>query len=176
MKLWAWGANSHGQLGLELSEQVETPTEVPLPQFCHTIKQISCGGGHSLLLDDEGNGKHGQLGLGKEILFLDRFQKVQNIDEPFLGKIIQIKLPGGIKIKDITLGSEHTICLAEDNTLWAWGWNEHANTGISMEPVISTPTMIPFDYHPDNIINQIYSGGAHNFIVTKNCKDSNDNQ
>lgn len=84
-----------------------------------------------------------------------------------------ILILGYMKVKDIALGSEHTLCLAEDNTLWSWGWNEHANTGISMEPVISIPTLVPFNYELDNI-TQIYSGGAHNFIVTKGCKDSKD--
>lgn len=79
---------------------------------------------------------------------------------------------GSKKIKDIVLGSEHTLCLAEDNTLWSWGWNEHANTGISMDPVITIPTLVPFNYETCNI-TQIYSGGAHNFIVTKDCKDPN---
>ncbi|CAG4998038.1 unnamed protein product [Parnassius apollo] len=127
MNLWAWGANSHGQLGLGIiTEQVQEPTKVVLSQFCNKIKQISCGGGHTLLLNDEDNRK----------------------------------------VKDVALGSEHTICLSEDNTLWAWGWNEHANTGISLEPVISFPTIVPIKFNKDEIITQIYAGGAHNFIVT----------
>ncbi|CAK1602854.1 unnamed protein product [Parnassius mnemosyne] len=374
MNLWAWGANSHGQLGLGIiTEQVQEPTKVILPQFCNKIKQISCGGGHTLLLNDEGKlyscgwnlnrqlaiekisqksletfervwclsgitftnistgwdfscavtddnflfvwgsnnngqlglprshftevkkpvrlqvnacavsmglrhtaiinskgevwvtgcGKQGQLGLGKETLFSDRFQKVVNIDkishiacgqnhtvawssdknvlyvwgenkhgqllqqnsslkqniwvrniyepqnidldikqkvkkllsgwtnilmwledgtiltwgrnnysqlgtnESFVGKIFHIELPDNRKVKDVALGSEHTICLSEDNTLWAWGWNEHANTGISLEPVISFPTIVPIKCNKDEIITQIYAGGAHNFIVTE---------
>ncbi|XP_013133541.1 PREDICTED: secretion-regulating guanine nucleotide exchange factor [Papilio polytes] len=369
MKLWSWGANSHGQLGAEtISEQVEKPTKIVLPESCNNVKQISCGGGHTLLLDNEGKlyscgwnlnkqlainenlkesatfkrvwclsgikftnittgwdfsgavsddnflfvwgsnnngqlglpkpqfselqkpfrlqvnacsismglrhtaivnskgevwvtgcGKHGQLGLGKDVLISDRFQKVLNVgkithiscgqnhtvtwsskenalyvwgdnkhgqlllrcsqklwlrnvyepqkveigvkkkvrkllsgwtnilllleddtmltwgrnnfyqlgtDEPFTGKLITLKLPGNRGVKDVALGSEHTICLAGDNTIWAWGWNEHANTGISLDPVIPSPTLVPFDYDGNEVI-QIYAGGAHNFIVTQ---------
>ncbi|XP_047515346.1 secretion-regulating guanine nucleotide exchange factor-like isoform X1 [Pieris napi] len=366
--LWSWGANSHGQLGLNvISEQVNAPTKITR-DFWSKTKQVACGGGHTLLLDDEGKlfacgwnvkkqlglvdeaiyfervwclsginftniscgwdfscgvtdekylfvwgsnshgqlglpkehfsdavkpvrlqvnacsvsmglrhtaiinskgevwttgcGKHGQLGLGPHILISDRFQKVpltsmvthivcgqnhtlawssdekalyvwgdnkhsqlllasdkykkvykpQKIDidvkkkvkrllsgwtnallwledgqllawgrnnygqlgtnEPFEGKIIHIKLPEERQVKDVVLGSEHTVCLATDNTLWAWGWNEHANTGTASEDYVFTPSLITFDQDLHSQITQIYAGSAHNFVVTE--KESNE--
>lgn len=71
-------------------------------------------------------------------------------------------------MKDIALGSEHTICLMTDNTLWAWGWNEHANTATKLEDkCIYAPTLIPLDIGPNYCITQIYAGSAHNFIFAK---------
>ncbi|XP_038207352.1 ultraviolet-B receptor UVR8 [Zerene cesonia] len=369
LTLWTWGANSHGQLGLDkVSEQVDTPTKILLND-CNNVKKIACGGGHTLLLDDDGKlfacgwnskkqcglenevnkfqrvwslsgikftniscgwdfscgvtddkflfvwgsnshgqlglpkeqfpesmkpirlhvnacavsmglrhtaiinskgevwitgcNKHGQLGLGKDVLFSDRFQKVpatnklthivcgQNhtlawcseekalyvwgdnkhgqllltsdkykkiykpekididvkqrvkkllsgwtnvllwledgelltwgrnnygqlgTDKPFDGSIIHIKLPDGRQVKDIALGSEHTICLATDNSLWAWGWNEHANTGTTSAELVYFPTLLPLD-HVDLRVSEIYAGGAHNFIVTENKDNEHD--
>ena len=74
------------------------------------------------------------------------------------------------QVKDISLGSEHTICLADDNTLWAWGWNEHANTGASSDDSVFIPTRVPLD--TNSKITQIYAGGAHNFLVTDNVEDT----
>lgn len=67
----------------------------------------------------------------------------------------------------MALGSEHSICLATDNTLWAWGWNEHCNTGISSQDNILKPTLMPLDISKNSLITQIYSGSAHNFIVVE---------
>ncbi|XP_045767622.1 ultraviolet-B receptor UVR8 isoform X3 [Maniola jurtina] len=301
--MWCWGANSHGQLGINLtSEQVEKPIEVPT-ECERAIKQIACGGGHSLLLDAEGKlfscgwnsrkqldevnptrlhvnacsvsmglrhtaiinskgevwttgcGRHGQLGLGHDILRSDRFKKVpslinishiacgqnhtvawcneekalyvwgdnryqqllltydkyrhifkpekididakQNVKKiisgwtHFLlwlqdgtlltwgknncgqlgninyhsGKIFHVTLPDNRKVKDIAIGSEHSLCLADDNTLWAWGWNEHANTGTDIkENNVFLPTRVSTE-NTSNITG-IYAGGAHNFFIT----------
>lgn len=77
--------------------------------------------------------------------------------------IIALFFSDGRKVKDVALGSEHTICLATDNTLWAWGWNEHSNTGIQSETDIFLPTLVPIPR--SGTITHIFAGGAHNFIV-----------
>lgn len=73
------------------------------------------------------------------------------------------------QIKDVALGSEHTICLAADNTLWAWGWNEHANTGTGSGDAVFHPTLVPLELNQTSTITQIYAGGGHNFMVTEDC-------
>lgn len=72
----------------------------------------------------------------------------------------------GRHIKDVAIGSEHALCLATDNTIWAWGWNEHANTGINATQLhISKPTLVPFNIESNFTITRLYCGSAHNFIV-----------
>uniref|UniRef100_A0A1E1WS97 Uncharacterized protein n=1 Tax=Pectinophora gossypiella TaxID=13191 RepID=A0A1E1WS97_PECGO len=73
---------------------------------------------------------------------------------------------GDRQVKNVALGSEHTICLATDNTLWAWGWNEHANTGTDGGDCVSFPTRVPLDIDTNTVITNIYAGGASNFIIT----------
>ncbi|XP_077617244.1 secretion-regulating guanine nucleotide exchange factor isoform X4 [Crocuta crocuta] len=68
--LFAWGANSYGQLGLGHKEDVLLPQQ--LNDFCKSerVRRITGGGGHSAIVTDEGGlfvcglNKDGQLGLG----------------------------------------------------------------------------------------------------------------
>ncbi|XP_039092737.1 secretion-regulating guanine nucleotide exchange factor isoform X4 [Hyaena hyaena] len=68
--LFAWGANSYGQLGLGHKEDLLLPQQ--LNDFCkpERVRRITGGGGHSAIVTDEGGlfvcglNKDGQLGLG----------------------------------------------------------------------------------------------------------------
>lgn len=95
------------------------------------------------------------------------------------GKILFVLFSGGRHVQDIALGSEHVLCLATDNSLWAWGWNEHYNTGMNTEDNRQLPTLVPLETNAT--ITQIYAGGAFNFIVTEeldnvDLADKNDNR
>lgn len=82
-----------------------------------------------------------------------------------------VLLIDGREVKNVALGSEHTICLATDNTVWAWGWNEHGNTGTNKGDNVFIPTPVPIEMSSTTIITQVYAGGAQNFIVTE-CNDA----
>ncbi|KAJ2953823.1 hypothetical protein O0L34_g1451 [Tuta absoluta] len=204
-EVWVTGDGKHGQLGLG-NDVLNSDRFQQVPKI-GKISHIACGQNHTVSWSSEehalyvwGDNKHGQL-----LLSIDKFKKIfvpQKIDidvkkevkkllsgwtnvlmwlengelltwgrnnygqlgteEPFTGKIIKIKLPDERYVQDIALGSEHTICLATDNTIWAWGWNEHANTGTDAGECVMAPTQV-------NIrgkITQIYAGGASNFIIT----------
>lgn len=49
--VYAFGQNTNGQLGLKISESVNTPTTVPLDA---DVVDIACGFGHAIFLSDEG--------------------------------------------------------------------------------------------------------------------------
>ena len=58
MKLWGWGSNKNGQLGLMNSESfVKTPMKINLPNMLDddTIEKICCGKTYSVLLTKFGN-------------------------------------------------------------------------------------------------------------------------
>lgn len=58
------------------------------------------------------------------------------------------RLPEG-EIREVWCGAESTVCCSEDGRLWATGWNEHGNLGVSLE----NPT--------NNIVSsQLYSDGG----------------
>ncbi|XP_028157544.1 ultraviolet-B receptor UVR8-like [Ostrinia furnacalis] len=162
--LYVWGDNRHGQLLLdkEKYKKVFTAQKIDIG-VKQGVKKLLSGWTNSLLwlengtLITWGRNNYGQLGT----------------DENICGKLVHVKIPDGKEIKDIALGSEHTICLMTDNSLWAWGWNEHANTATKLaEPFISNPTLVDLDIDPSLCITQIYAGSAHNFIVTKQSETS----
>ncbi|GBP69986.1 Ultraviolet-B receptor UVR8 [Eumeta japonica] len=182
--LFVWGCNSHGQLGLPKDHFYENVKPVRLHvNAC----AVAMGLRHSVIINSKGEvwatgcGKYGQLGLGPEKLKTDRFEpvtKVKGISHIACGQNHTIAWSSQEKAlyvwgdnrhrkrqpKDIALGSEHTICLATDNTFWAWGWNEHGNTGTGSDDAIFEPKLVQIELKT-NVISQIYAGGGHNFIV-----------
>ncbi|KAI8428156.1 hypothetical protein MSG28_002402 [Choristoneura fumiferana] len=160
--LYVWGDNKHGQLLLsnEKYKKIYTPQKIDI-DVKQGIKKLLSGWTNVLLWLENGSllcwgrNNYGQLGT----------------EQPFVGKIIKINLPDGRVVQDIALGSEHTICLATDNTLWAWGWNEHANTGTDAGEHVLQPCQVLLDLNIHEKITQIYAGGAHNFIFIENTQN-----
>lgn len=113
------GANSHGQLGLNVvSEQIEKPTKVQIEFYDTEIKQIACGGGHSLLIDEEGrlfscgwNSKL-QLATDKELHTFERTWALS-----------------GIQFTNIVCGWDFS-CGITDDLLFVWGSNSHGQLGL----------------------------------------------
>ena len=69
MEIFAWGANSHGQLGLGTCNELELPQIVPLSEPL-VLSGASGGGGHTILVSTDGElyvsgwNNKGQLGIG----------------------------------------------------------------------------------------------------------------
>ena len=66
-KLYGWGCNDLGQLGLGNNFNTNIPTEIV---FCEFVKSVYCGGYHTIVVTDRdkiyvwGDNGNGQLGLG----------------------------------------------------------------------------------------------------------------
>jgi secretion-regulating guanine nucleotide exchange factor len=52
MELYAWGANSHGQLGVGSFSEFELPQKTSVPKEILTISRVAGGGGHTILISD----------------------------------------------------------------------------------------------------------------------------
>ncbi|XP_026488506.2 secretion-regulating guanine nucleotide exchange factor [Vanessa tameamea] len=153
--LYVWGDNRHGQLLLNSQEykKIFTPQKIDI-SVRKEVKKLLSGWTNVLLWLHDGS-----------LLTWGRNNKAQlGTDAEFSGKIFNIKLPDDRQVEDVALGSEHTLCMATDKTVWAWGWNEHANTGLPYtEEFIRCPTQVPIV--TKSKIKQIFAGGAHNFVV-----------
>jgi alpha-tubulin suppressor-like RCC1 family protein len=122
--LWAWGDNGSGQLGDGTAVALQTtPVQVPLTN----VADMAAGTTHSLALTADGQvwawGENGDGQLGV----------------PSAGAMSpEPVLVGGVAgIVSVTAGRAHSLALANDGTVWAWGNNdlgELGNGGFQDQP------------------------------------------
>jgi alpha-tubulin suppressor-like RCC1 family protein len=115
-KLYAWGSNDDGQLGLGdgVNRTIPTPVVSEL-----TFRTIAAGAFHSLALDNRGKlyswgeNNYGQLGLGDRV-----------------NRTIPTPVAPELTFKTIAAGHFHTLALDNRGKLYAWGWNGHGQLGL----------------------------------------------
>uniref|UniRef100_A0A2I3TFI9 Secretion regulating guanine nucleotide exchange factor n=1 Tax=Pan troglodytes TaxID=9598 RepID=A0A2I3TFI9_PANTR len=123
--LFAWGANSYGQLGLGHKEDVLLPQQ--LNDFCkpRSVRRITGGGGHSAVVTDGGDlfvcglNKDGQLGLG------------HTEDIPYF---TPCKSLFGCPIQQVACGWDFTIMLTENGQVLSCGSNSFGQLGVPHGP------------------------------------------
>lgn len=133
MILYAWGANTHGQLGLgyasvqEIERQQVDLSDTPFE--ADDIVGIAGGGMHTLVLDQDGDvfscGSNikGQLGMTQDSL-----------------RFTQIDVLRDFKIENISCGWDFSIAISDAEKLFGWGSNIHRQLGFSRS---ITSTSIP---------------------------------
>lgn len=115
-----WGSGEFGRLGHGDHRTIAEPT------ICealgeHSIRQVACGGAHSVVLTDKGRvftmglNERGQLGTGKEHSSLDVPMEVTGFES---------------KIVHVAAGHHHTVCIGADGGIWAFGDNSSAQLGV----------------------------------------------
>ncbi|XP_053692054.1 secretion-regulating guanine nucleotide exchange factor isoform X2 [Sabethes cyaneus] len=130
-----WGANSHGQLGLGFtSEMCDSPQQVEsIPVELKNIASVSAGGGHTLILADDGQlfasgwNNRGQLGLG-HAEDVNRFTCVTvGREEGF---------------KSIATGWDVSGAINARGDLYLWGSNVWLQIADKSVKYLSTPTRV----------------------------------
>ena len=121
-RVWAWGRNDHGQLGVG-DEDVCTAPEPVL--MLEDIIQIAGGRYHSVALDDNGQvwlwGDNSFGQLGRDPL------EVPSVNTPFI--LFEVDDTFLIDVKNISAGADHTLAVKNDGSVLAWGDNEHGQLG-----------------------------------------------
>jgi hypothetical protein len=111
-KLYAWGNNKYGQLGLSDLKDRNIPTLIKSEL---TFRTIEAGDSHSLALDTKGKlyawGKNGegQLGLGDI-----GYNKNRTIPTP---------IAPWLTFRTIAASVDYSLALDNQGKLYAWGWN-----------------------------------------------------
>lgn len=123
--LFAWGANSYGQLGLGHKEDVLLPQQ--LNDFCKPVcvRRITGGGGHSAVITDGGSlfvcglNKDGQLGLGhtEDVLCFTPCKSLL-----------------GCPVRQVACGWDFTIILMENGQVLSCGSNSFGQLGVPHGP------------------------------------------
>lgn len=161
--VFSWGYNGVGQLGDGVGSDHSVPSPVDASGVLagKTIIAIACGDDHSLALDSGGNvygwgrNYYGQLGEGTRI---DRLSPVAvNAAGVLAGKTIVA----------ISAGHTHSLALASDGTLYAWGYNQSGQLGNGTGADSDLPVAVNMSGVLDGkTVKAIAAGGDHNLVLT----------
>ncbi|XP_041067079.1 X-linked retinitis pigmentosa GTPase regulator [Carcharodon carcharias] len=132
-KLYMFGSNNWGQLGLGTKNTINKPTCVKALKS-EKVKHVACGRNHTLVCTEQGNvyatgdNSEGQLGLG-DTEGKTTFQLV----EFFTNKQ---------KIKHLAAGSNISAALTENGNLFMWGDNSEGQIGLDSKNNASVPHQV----------------------------------
>ena len=148
--LWGSGYNDFGQLGLGDTTGKYTFTQIVTN--VDDIKSVHCACDNILVLKNDGtlwgcgyNG-FGQLGLGDTNNRTTLTQITSNIND----------------IKSVYCGSNYTVVLKNDDTLWGSGWNNYGQLGLGDTNNRKIFTQITTNI---NNIKSVYCGKYHTLIL-----------
>ena len=127
-KLFAWGDNDYGQLGLGDRTDRRDPVQVGTAE---NWVMVSSGESHTVALNDAGEvwvwGRNnvGQLGLGNTTDYR-----------------VPTKLGTDIDWVYVAAGQNSTFAIKANNNLYAWGSNSYGKLGIGSTSNKNTPTQV----------------------------------
>jgi alpha-tubulin suppressor-like RCC1 family protein len=165
-RLFAWGENSHGQLGVSTNAGTETPVTAPVQvPLTHTgrFTSVAAGGEHTLVLTSTGevfsfgNNRYGQLGRPAPAAGFDA--------SPAL-----VHFPGlSGTIVAIAAGQEHSLALSSSGQLYAFGDNHSGRLGRAAgdgsDTANQTPTVVKTPSKA-GAVTQIAAGGDYSLALT----------
>lgn len=124
------------------------------------VSTAACGSNHSAFVVDGrvytyGSNKYGQLG---------HEPSGETAPAP-------VELEGGIRAKQVSLGSFHSACVAEDGSLWTWGWGGgflHGAGGLGHgnSESLAAPVRVERLVELEQEVRQVSCGGQHTVALT----------
>jgi hypothetical protein len=160
-KCYSFGANAFGQLGHADHSDQTLPKLIKSNSFDKlTLKQVCCGGGHSLYLTDDGTifvsglNEQGQLGLNAHL----DYRRHSPVD-------IEMKNymePGDTAVK-IQCGHDHCLVLTAFGHVYGFGRNNRGQIGLKgAGPRVNAPKRINLP-----LIADISSVSNHSLFITR---------
>ncbi|XP_039264808.2 uncharacterized protein LOC120340578 [Styela clava] len=122
-KLYVFGSNDWGQLGLGHTHQVNKPTCVKSLKM-HNVSMVACGRNHTIACTANnkifvfGNNSDSQLG-------------VDDIDSSNLP--LEVNVVNNGAIKQIGAGADFSVALTSDGDIYVWGSNVEGQLGLGSE-------------------------------------------
>ncbi|XP_063811641.1 X-linked retinitis pigmentosa GTPase regulator isoform X2 [Pseudophryne corroboree] len=153
-KLYVFGSNAWGQLGIGSGNVINKPTCVKGLKS-EKVKFAACGRNHTLVSTERGKvyssgwNSEGQLGLG-DTTERTSFQEITLFNAQD-------------KIKQLSAGSNTSAALTVDGKLFMWGENVEGQLGLANEKNICTPRQVDIG----KPISWISCGYYHSAFVTQ---------
>jgi alpha-tubulin suppressor-like RCC1 family protein len=157
--LWSWGANATGQLGDGSTADAPAPVAVDLSALPTdiTFTKVATGNSHSVALASDGTlwtwGAGVQLGLGTTTSSLTPAQVLGENGTGLLEGIV-----------DIAAGKNHSLALASDGTLWAWGDGTLGQLGVMGLAGSATPAQLDTTVFSASVA-KLRAGDDRSFVV-----------
>lgn len=174
--VWATGLNTNGQLGIDSSSIIQQTsyTQSILFDGSTTVPvtnafAIACGSAHTAILRNDGSvwatglNTNGQLGI-QSTSQVTRFQKAKLLDDGILYDV-----SGAI---GISCGTDHTVIVRNDGSVWATGLNSSGQLGINS--IIQSDVFVKCSlFDGFNIVDvssavAVACGGSHTLILREN--------
>ncbi|XP_008550734.2 X-linked retinitis pigmentosa GTPase regulator [Microplitis demolitor] len=158
-RLFVFGSNDWGQLGLGHKNHVSKPSCVKILKP-EKVTHVACGRAHTLICTGHekllacGSDQESQLGRGQ----------ISTSDSSTLPVVIYDSNKVGSKILQIAAGSHHSLALTIDGDVLAWGSNLEGQLGLpGTSGLINKPTKVNL---PEPV-KQISAGYYHSAFLTK---------
>lgn len=121
-KLWCWGRNYYGQLGIGNTTDKHVPTKISDDTWLKVSAGMFhvCGIKTGGALYCWGDNENSKLGTGNTT-----------------DKSTPTAVSNGGIWKTVAAGTDHTCGIKSDDTLWCWGDNYYGELGLASEPGVS---------------------------------------
>ncbi|OCH98002.1 hypothetical protein A8135_01910 [Legionella jamestowniensis] len=158
-KIYAFGKNQSGQLGLGTTGDIAFPQIITNLQHLKIISIVSKNS-HTLFLSEAGEvfstgaSYKGALGLGK----------IHNTKTP-----LQIDSLSNKVIKKIATGSFHSLCVDENGILYSFGANTKGQLGLHKNQIQGEASFVPqpVGFLEEEAITAVAAGEGHTVCLTK---------
>lgn len=127
-RIYTWGSNAYGQLGLEAEGIVTTPKAIPFSPSAKIVS-VAAGNSFSLALTADGDvfawgsNTTGQLGISHASL------SATNVPR-------RIEALGDVTVTSIHAGNATAAAISAEGKVWLWGENMESQCGLSPEAEI----------------------------------------
>jgi alpha-tubulin suppressor-like RCC1 family protein len=159
--VFSFGANTYGKTGLGTNvggTVVATPIDAS-NLGGRKIIQVSAGRDHSLLLAEDGS----VFSFGAN--YINQIGRLTDSGDTLVATPIDASKFGGRKIAQVSAGGYHSLLLADDGNVFAFGMNDFKQLGIPY--VINVPIATPIDASNLGKIVQIAAGHEHSLLLAE---------
>lgn len=153
-KIYTWGQNTAGQLGLGHMERVKMPTLVKSLSAGKCL-DVALGASFCVCAMDNsetlawGQNSHGQLGVGD----------TESRSTPTV--IVALR---GVALAHISCGGRHVVSLDSQSRLWAWGDNAGGALCLGDGTMRTSPVMVQGS--ADLVLGHVACGYGHTLLLS----------